>query len=83
VQDTPNNQNLRGEKRYFSMLHHPKILLKWSKKSTQKKWSKKLNYQRIEACNYSIQYKDQEYLVVLMSNTVINPNTMMVLNIRS
>jgi len=41
--------------------------------------SKKLNYHCIEACNYSIQYKDQENLVVLVPNTVINPNAMMVL----
>jgi len=42
--------------------------------------SKKLNYHCIEACNYSIQYKDQENLVVLVPNTVINPYTVVVLH---
>jgi hypothetical protein len=42
--------------------------------------SKTLYYQCIETCNYSIQYKDQEDLVVLVPNTVINPNAMMVLH---
>ena len=34
--------------------------------------------QRIEACGCSVQHKDEENFVILMPNTIVNPNTVVV-----